>query len=105
MVELRRSARPGSRWRVIVPPERVGTLDQLDRLREDRSGGTAARCTEFYFRLTGIVRGNTLNGDTAVMAAEQTTDEFLAAAGEHPSLGGRYATAYFSPNSCERATW
>jgi len=43
----------------------------------------------FYFRLTGIVR-QYIERRFRIMAAEQTTDEFLAAARDHVALGGPY---------------
>lgn len=44
---------------------------------------------EFYFRLTWIVR-QYIERRFGIMAAEQTTEEFLAAAKDHPSLGGSH---------------
>ncbi|HSW46662.1 MAG TPA: hypothetical protein VLM89_13955 [Phycisphaerae bacterium] len=71
----------------IVPPH-VWAMDRLRELRGEHlvEHGLVA---EFYFRLTTIVRVY-IERRFAVRAAEQTTEEFLVAAKDHPALGGRY---------------
>ena len=71
----------------VVRPD-VWAREQLRLLREEAlvEQGLVA---EFYFRLTGIIR-EYIERRFAVRAPEQTTEEFLAAAREHPALGVRY---------------
>jgi hypothetical protein len=71
----------------VVPPH-VWALEQLRLLRGEQLVERNL-VAEFYFRLTGIVRVY-IERRFAVRAAEQTTEEFLVAAKDHPSLGVRY---------------
>jgi hypothetical protein len=66
----------------------VWAREQLALLRAERlvEQGLVA---EFFFRLTGIIR-EYIERRFAVRAPEQTTEEFLAAAQDHPALGLRY---------------
>lgn len=72
----------------VPVPAHIWAKDQLARLRDDRLVQQGL-VQEFYFRLTGVVRGY-IERRFDIMAAEQTTDEFLAASQNHPSLAGRY---------------
>lgn len=71
----------------IVPPHEWAR-EQFLRLR-DENLIEQNQIRLFYYRLTGIVR-QYIERRFAIMAAEQTTDEFLKAVKDHPSLGTKY---------------
>lgn len=81
-VVLRRRRR-GEAPEPVIPADEWA-LEQLRQLRTDDLVGIGL-VAEFYFRLTMIVR-QYIERRFAIMAAEQTTDEFLAAAQRHPAL-------------------
>ncbi len=83
-LRLRSRRKPAAAVEPVVAPD-VWAREQLRRLRQERLVEQGF-VSEFYFRLTGIVRVY-IEKRFAVRAAEQTTEEFLAAAKNHPALG------------------
>lgn len=69
-------------------PAHLWAKEELRRLREDRLVEQGL-VHDLYFRLTGIVR-RYIEKRFGIMAAEQTTDEFLATARSHPRLLGEH---------------
>jgi hypothetical protein len=95
-VLLRRRRRGAAAERVVPPHEWARA--ELDRLAGDRLV-EQARFHEFYFRLTDIVR-QYIERRFAIMAPEQTTEEFLRAVradpvltNDHKDLLGRFLRA------------
>lgn len=85
LLRRRRRHRPAAE--PVVPPH-LWALDQLRLLRGEQLVERNL-VAEFYFRLTGIVRVY-IERRFAVRAAEQTTEEFLSAAKDHPALSVGY---------------
>jgi hypothetical protein len=75
---------------VVAPliPAHEWALEQLRLLQAARLV-ERGELKEFYFRLTGIVR-QYIERRFGIMAAEQTTREFLEATKGHPALGVSY---------------
>ena len=71
----------------IIPPHEWAH-EQFQRLRDEHLI-EQNQVRVFYFRLTGIVR-QYIERQFSVMAAEQTTEEFLTAAKDHPALGTKH---------------
>jgi len=74
----------------IIPPHEWAR-EQFQRLRDEHLI-EQNQVRLFYYRLTGIVRLY-IERRFAIMASEQTTDEFLRAVKGHPSLGTKYRGA------------
>lgn len=74
-------------------PPHVWALQQLDRLASEHllERGDPRSLHEFFFRLSAIVR-QYIERRFTIMAAEQTTDEFLREARRHPALSDAHRT-------------
>jgi len=83
---LRRLRRRPSRELRLSPFERA--MHALEELAASGKG-LSGEAKMFYLELTGIVR-RFLEDVTGIRAAEQTTEEFLAAIRRHPSFDGEW---------------